>query len=124
MAESSDDTLVNAAAGSSIMSVSTTSTDSDMGAGDFTSPEEELLYYARNGCAMDIEKLLHSCSHNSISVDINCKGNECMHFIILCAIEVQVEKNPLCVVSSSCVRSRNNKKKSSVCCTCCKCHCV
>ena len=50
------------------------SSGSDSERGDFSSPEEELLYYARNGLAADVQNLLRSCADSDISLNINCKG--------------------------------------------------
>ena len=50
------------------------SSESDCGKGDFSSPEEELLCYARNGFADDVQSLLQSCADSSITININCKG--------------------------------------------------
>lgn len=50
------------------------SSESDSGKGDFSSPEEELLCYARNGFADDVQSLLQSCADSGIAVNINCKG--------------------------------------------------
>lgn len=58
----------------SISSDLSLSSESDSGKSEFSSPEEELLYYARNGFAEDVQNLLQSCAENSITVNINCKG--------------------------------------------------
>ncbi|XP_076437583.1 oxysterol-binding protein-related protein 1-like [Babylonia areolata] len=60
----------------SISSELSWSSESDLGKSDFSSPEEELLYYARNGFASDVQNLLQICINKGISVNVNCKGNK------------------------------------------------
>lgn len=44
---------------------------------EFESPEEELLYYARNGLTSHIDSLIQQCSQDGIKLNINCKGKGC-----------------------------------------------
>ncbi|KAK7485627.1 hypothetical protein BaRGS_00023076 [Batillaria attramentaria] len=43
---------------------------------EFASPEDELLYYARNGFASDVKNLLECCKDKNIRLDVNCKGSK------------------------------------------------
>ncbi|XP_025092484.1 oxysterol-binding protein-related protein 1-like isoform X2 [Pomacea canaliculata] len=43
---------------------------------EFESPEEELLYYARNGLTSHIDSLIQQCSQDGIKLNINCKGKK------------------------------------------------
>ncbi|KAL8596804.1 hypothetical protein ACOMHN_053900 [Nucella lapillus] len=52
------------------------SLESELGRNDFSSPEEELLYYSRNGYDADLQSLLQHCADKNISVDVNCKGHK------------------------------------------------
>ena len=50
------------------------SSESDSVKSDFSSPEEELLYYARNGLCLDVQNLLQLCEEKDIAINVNCKG--------------------------------------------------
>lgn len=54
--------------------------DSTDGEPTFSTPEEELLFYARNGADINIQKLLQQCKYNNLSLNINCKGFNIFHF--------------------------------------------